>query len=55
MIVTVSTEGESLAILGYDEDQRWYLLGTETQEPALVLGVMFGFAQTIADGEAPTA
>jgi hypothetical protein len=55
MIATLSAEDEPLAILGYGDDDRWYVLGIETTDPALVLGVMFGFAQAFAGYEAPEA
>lgn len=55
MIATLSADDEPLAILGYGDDERWYVLGIEAETPELVLGVMLGFAQAIERGEAPEA
>lgn len=34
---------EHVPILSYGWDDRWYVLGVETADPALVLAVMLGF------------
>ncbi len=43
MIATLTTDDAPLAILGYGDDDRWYVLGIETDDPLLVLAVMLGF------------
>ncbi len=42
MIATL-TPDQPLTILGYGDDDRWYVLGIETDDPLLVLAVMLGF------------
>lgn len=55
MIVPLSADQEPLAILGYGDDDRWYVLGVETEDPALVLAVMLGFREAFVTDHVPTA
>jgi len=55
MITECSCEcDESPPVLSYSHDDRWYVLGEETQSAAVVLGIIFGFAQAAYYDDEPS-
>lgn len=45
-VVECDCERNEDALLGYGPDDRWYVLGEETADAALILAVMLGFNET---------